>query len=306
MIKLLTASVFIFLTFVGASQNHRKVSFGDNPDDYFLEVEPASHSIKTVLVLMPGFGQLPESIFPETKIHNVAYLHDILVVAIGGGPKLYLDDTVKQKLDKAMSFVKETYGVQKDQFVIGGFSAGGTINMRYTEYCYENPDEAPIQPLGVFSVDSPIDLFHIWNYFQREIAKDYSDAGVGEAKFVTEIMEKEIGNPTKNKSTYDELTPFDQSLNTTGNERFLKEPAVRVYHDIDIAWQLTNRRRSLIDTNAFASSELINRLLLLGNDRAEFIQSDKQGYRSAGFRHPHSWSIVDELELIQWVKELAN
>jgi hypothetical protein len=44
----------------------------------------------------------------------------------------------------------------------------------------------------------------------------------------------------------------------------------------------------------------------MGNKRAEFMQSFKTGYRSNGQRHPHSWSIVDEKELIVWMEGLLK
>ncbi len=46
---------------------------------------------------------------------------------------------------------------------------------------------------------------------------------------------------------------------------------------------------------------LISRLLLSGNEQAEFMTAKQPGYRSNGMRHPHSWSIVDEVEMVQWV-----
>ena len=257
-----------------------------------------------MLVLLPGFAQDAESIFPETKLHNVAYLNGIATIAVAGGPKLYLDETVKDRVNQVVQEMKEEYNVPEDQFVVGGFSAGGTISMRYAEYCHEPDSDAPIRPKGGFSVDSPIDLIDIWNYFQREIDKGFSEAGVGEARFVSEIMEREIGTPTSSPETYARYTPFDVSSKGPGNEHHLKGTAVRVYHDVDIVWQLQNRRRSLFDSNALAASELINRLLLMGNEQAEFMLARQPGYRSAGFRHPHSWSIVDEVELIQWAKGL--
>jgi hypothetical protein len=85
---------------------------------------------------------------------------------------------------------------------------------------------------------------------------------------------------------------------------YLKDVAVRTYHDIDIAWVIEERQRSAFDTNFLNASELIKRLRALGNERAEFIQSDQKGYRSNGMRHPHSWSIVDEVECIQWIKTI--
>ena len=285
------------------AQNFEKIEFNEDIEEgYYLAVPPESAEIAGVLVLLPGFAQKAESIFPETKIHNVAYVNGILTIAIAGGHKLYADEKVTAKLDEAFNYIKKKFSVDKENFVIGGFSAGGTISLRYAEYCYENPERASVQPQAVFSVDSPVDLFHIWDYFNREIEKNFSEAGVSEAKYVAEIMLKEIGDPQTNKANYERLTPFNSELTNPGNEKYLKNIGVRVYHDVDIAWQLKKRRRSLFDSNALASSEMINRLLLLNNERAEFKTAKKPGYRSSGVRHPHSWSIVDEVELIQWVK----
>lgn len=303
-------SSFILLTLSSGflfGQNFEKVVFNDQLENgYYVSVMPQSEDIKGVLILMPGFGENAESIFPESKIQNVGYLNGILTVAIAGGRKLYADEEVTTRLNEAFEHVRKKYGVEKDQFVIGGFSAGGTISLRYAEYSYENPQEAAIQPQGVFSVDSPVDLFDIWDYFQREIKKNYSEAGVGEAKFVSEIMLNEIGDPVKDKDTYNRLTPFNADLDKPGNEKFLKEIAVRVYHDVDVVWQLQNRRRSLFDMNSLAASEMISRLMLMGNERAEFMPAKQPGVRSTGLRHPHSWSIVDEVELVQWVGTLIE
>ena len=119
-------------------------------------------------------------------------------------------------------------------------------------------------------------------------------------------MKKEIGTPETNPKRYHELSPFNHKLTEPGNEKFLKNMAVRFYEDMDEAWQLKNRRRSLFDSNALSASELINRLLLMGNERAEFMTSKQPGVRSNGARHPHSWSIVDEVECIQWTLSLFD
>ena len=90
------------------------------------------------------------------------------------------------------------------------------------------------------------------------------------------------------------------------NEKFLKNTSVRAYHDVDIAWRLINRNQTVHNSNYEVTAELINRLMLMGNKKAEFMQSFKTGYRSNGRRHPHSWSIVDEVEFIQWMKKIIN
>lgn len=55
-----------------------------------------------------------------------------------------------------------------------------------------------------------------------------------------------------------------------------------------------------------ATSELINRLMLMGNQEAEFIQTFQTGYRRNGQRHPHSWSIIDAEECVDWMKTLIE
>ena len=90
------------------------------------------------------------------------------------------------------------------------------------------------------------------------------------------------------------------------NEKHLQSTAVRAYHDVDIPWRLQNRFQSVAESNYLVTSELIKRLILMGNQKAEFIQSYQTGYRSNGQRHPHSWSIVDEEECVRWVKSLLD
>lgn len=289
-------------------QSIEKIIFGDNTsDDYYLVLKPSTDKIKGVLVLLPGYGEKPESIFPQSKLFNVAYANDVLTIAIAGGEKLYADEQVISKLNKGLhDLLKKNPGISKENFVIGGFSAGGTISVRYAAYCAENQTNVPLIPKGVFAVDSPLDLFDIWDYFQREIKKNYSEAGVFEAKMVSARMTKEIGTPETNPKKYNELTPFNHKMTEPGNEKFLKNMAVRIYEDIDVEWQLKERRRSLYDTNILNASELINRLLLMGNTQAEFKTSAQPGQRSNGMRHPHSWSIVDEVDCIQWALKLFD
>jgi hypothetical protein len=65
---------------------------------------------------------------------------------------------------------------------------------------------------------------------------------------------------------------------------------------------LKNRRNSLYDTKIPDGTELIKRLLLLGNHRAEFVASSQPAMRNNGTRHPTSLSIVDEVDCIHWIK----
>jgi hypothetical protein len=69
-----------------------------------------------------------------------------------------------------------------------------------------------------------------------------------------------------------------------------------------VEWWLTNRGADLYDMNALDQSAMINFLRKQGNKNAEFINAFGKGYRLEGNRHPHSWSIVDAGECLNWIK----
>ena len=112
------------------------------------------------------------------------------------------------------------------------------------------------------------------------------------------------GTPETNFSNYVSHSPFTRELKQQGNEKYLMNIPVRLYHDVDLVWQLKNRRRSAFDNNVASASELIARLMLAGHEKAELMIAKQPGYRSNGMRHTHSWSIVDEVEFIQWMKQV--
>jgi pimeloyl-ACP methyl ester carboxylesterase len=289
------------------SQNIERISMGDDPALHYLAVPPADSAVGA-LILLPGFGQLSNSIFPETKLHNVAYTNQLLVVAIHYGQKMYVDKPTEKWLNTCIEDMLQRYQINPDKVVIGGFSAGGTIALRYTELSRQYPDRFPIQPAAVFAIDSPVDLFDIWSYCEREIEKDFSAVGMAEAKFLIEFLSKDLGGtPSDKPQKYAQATPFQRNIASgMGNEQYLMSVPVRTYHDIDINWLLQNRRRDLFDTNAAPASAMINRLILNGHESAEMIISEKPGVRSNGQRHPHSWSIVDEVECVFWILDQLN
>jgi hypothetical protein len=115
-------------------------------------------------------------------------------------------------------------------------------------------------------------------------------------------MTKEHGTIYNNPENYKKLSPFNRNDEGTGNEKYLLKVPVRLYYDTDIEWHLKNRRNSFYDTKMADGSELISRLLLAGNDQAEFIASKQPGLKTNGTRHPNSISIVNEVECIHWIK----
>jgi pimeloyl-ACP methyl ester carboxylesterase len=271
---------------------------------YYLAVEPKNDSVAGVLLLIAGFGQRAEDIFPETKLEQVAYENNILTVAFAGGNKLYADSITQANMTTVIQDILKRYKVDKRKFVLGGFSAGGMIALRYVELCNTFPERFPIQAEGVFLVDSPIDIFTIYEQLEQSRRDKYSAIAVEEAERALKLIDDDYGVPRENVPIYAALTAFSMNKAYGENEKHLIHTAVRAYHDVDIAWRLINRNQTVHNSNYEVTAELINRLLLAGNTRATFMQSFKTGYRSNGQRHPHAWSIVDEVECIQWIKSL--
>ena len=58
--------------------------------------------------------------------------------------------------------------------------------------------------------------------------------------------------------------------------------------------------------NATDLAALVNELKIMGNPEAELITTQNKGYRQDGSRHPQTWNIVDEKELIDWFIGLSD
>jgi hypothetical protein len=295
---------FIFsllLSYTVKSQTIEKTVFDDKDKDhgYYLAIPPRSGNIKGTLVLCNSFS-IPENMLTETKLQNVAYANDLLTIAVSMKEKLYADAATIERLNQVIRHVVTKYKADTSRFVFAGYDFAGNIALRYTELTIENPAAYPVQPKAVMAVDSPVDLFGLVKWSDRQVKR--ASRSAGDAKYIMDIMNRETGSVTNNKSRYDQLTPFDESNSETGNEKYLVNIPVRLYYDADIEWHLKTRGNSLYDTNIPGGSELISRLLSLGNKDAELVTAKRPGMNSRGIRTTYSLSIVDEVDAIHWIK----
>lgn len=275
----------------------------DSVYGYYTSIKPSSGRVQGILLLLDGYGGNADGFFADTKIHNVAWANDILTIGIPTGTRLYLDQPMLALINRIAKDLLQIYGMRKDQFAIGGMSSGGTIALRYAELCHENPAAFPALPKAVFAVDSPVDLVGLYQSSERDLKKNNGGWWLGEAQMIIDRFKAELGDPYTNLEKYGKVSPMIREAKDTLNERFLANIPVRTYHDVDVSWFIQNRGRSLYETNMADGSELISRLAALGNKQAEFMSSRVPGRRSNGYRHPHSWNIVDEIDLVQWIKE---
>jgi hypothetical protein len=299
---ILLAAAVLGLSAMADCQNIQKNNFdpGDLTAGYYLAIPPASGAIRGVLVVFCPYRN-PESILPETRLHNVAAANDLLTVYASVGMRLLPDTIAMEWMNKVFSHVLAQYKVDSPLFAVGGFDLAGMSVLRYAELAREFPAQYVIHPAVVFGIASPVDLAGFYHLNGRQVKKNFFPPTVGDARLMLEKMNKELGSPSEHPDHYARATPFSSVLTEVGNERFLRNVAVRLYYDTDMDWQIKIRRNGYYDTDLPDGAELIDRLLLQGNKRAEFVASKLPGVRSNGMRHATAYSIVDETDCIQWI-----
>lgn len=302
--QILSIVICFFLPLTGFSQISEKIIFNnqDSLNDYYLAFPPVSGNIRGVLVMVSSFAS-PEYIFTESKLPNTASGNDLLTIIASTGTSLWADPAAVSRMNQIITHVIGHYTADTSKFALGALGYAGNIILRYTEMCYEKPGQFPVLPKAVFAITCPVDLTGIAQWCEREIKKNYYAGEVGDAKFISAALTKQLGTYTEHPEKYIAASPFTMNTRAGGNEQYLTHVSVRLYYENDISWQLKTRRNSYYDTYLPDGSELIKQLLLSGNANAEFISSKQPGFRTNGQRSPFSWSLVDEVECIEWIKQ---
>src|SRR5262249_33827952 len=136
------------------------------------------------------------------------YTNSLLTICFPTGNRLYADKSIVDLMNRALTEIVREFKLRKDQFAIGGMSAGGTIAVRYAEMCLEKPNEFPIQPKAVFDVDSPLDLIDFCENSERDIHQNGNMPWTGEARMVLDKLKKEIGDYKTDVQKFNEVSPF--------------------------------------------------------------------------------------------------
>ncbi|WCM43178.1 hypothetical protein MG290_05835 [Flavobacterium sp. CBA20B-1] len=185
---------------------------------------------------------------------------------------------------------------------VGGFSSGGNVSLTISDYLVNNKSQ--IQPKGVFIVDSPIDLLGLYRTAEKNLKLNFSKPSVAESKWIKEMLDNEFGNPENGINNYELNSPFTLETQYIENLRGLKNLKIRFYTEPDLKWWDEHAKNDYKDLNAFYIQKLSDQLKVeFGKDNIELIKTENQGYRANGERHPHSWSIVNEKDLVNWMTE---
>ncbi|MDO3695930.1 hypothetical protein QVZ41_13850 [Wenyingzhuangia sp. chi5] len=255
---------------------------------------------KAVLILFGGFGENPTDIKREFKILDITKKNQITLILMNYSKKLWLEEFEKKELAKLLQETLEKHNLNKKDIYIGGFSSGGIMSLQISNYII-GMKEFYIDPKGVFIVDSPIDLLELYKASKKNISRDFSSVSVEESKWLINTLEKKLGNPEKGISKYEKYSTYTLETDYIKNLKKLNKTKIRLYTEPDTIWWKENRMADYEQMNAFHIKKLYESLKRHNFKEVEYIPTKNKGYRADGERHPHSWSIINKEDLINWI-----
>ncbi|MEZ4789972.1 MAG: hypothetical protein R2811_08130 [Flavobacteriales bacterium] len=256
---------------------------------------------KALLILFPCFPCDAADTRAESRIADTAAANGISVLMLNFNRHILMSEAEQQAVIGTIAGAVKEHGVDASNTVIGGFSSGGNVSVLLAKALLRSP-VPPVNLKGVFAVDSPLDLVHLYECAQRDLAKTSFPEHKGEARYLVAFLDSALGAPTDSMVNYERSAPL---LNTSASVAPLKDLPIRFYTEPDTAWWRANRDDSYEELNAFALKRIHDTLVAAGNARAEYITTEGRGVQH-GNRHPHAWSIVDERELVRWIEGLSH
>lgn len=255
-----------------------------------------------LLILFPCYPCDSKNTLSEFNISEISIKNGFSVLAMNFNQHLFLKPNEKQKLAEQIENIVSQNKLSKENIYVGGFSSGGNVSLLISDYLVKN--QSKIQPKGVFVVDAPIDLLGLYKTAKKNLEMDFSEPSVQEAKWMKGFFDNEFGNPENGISKYEKNSPYTLETQNIENLNSLRKLKIRFYTEPDLKWWKEHRKNDFEDLNAFYLEKLSNKLKEeFGNENIELIKTENKGYRADGERHPHSWAIVNEKDLMKWMTE---
>lgn len=240
--------------------------------DEFAIIKPALE--KNIAVLFVSTGKVIEFLFTDK---------DIAII----------DELVGNALEKHKLSDKPKF--------LAGMSLGGTMALRYSEYCFLNKSKFGFQPHAIAVCDAPLDMVRMWHEQEQAIKNNFHPNAVGEAHWVLHYLKKNLGgSPSESMEKYINYSPFVYSDENRSKIELFKHVPIRMYHEPDMKWWVENRGKDYNTINSIDLVGFYNYLRQAGNAEVELITSlnKRKDYKKGS--SPHTWTIVDNEELLAW------
>jgi hypothetical protein len=242
-------------------------------------------------------------VYEEPSLEFYALRNNLGILFITTGNRLeffFSEDSIK-KVDRYINEVLETYNIPNQNLFFAGMSLSGTRALKYVQFCVEGKSEFGIMPSAVAVCDAPLDFVRFWKEADKAERLNFNPITANEGEWVKAYLEKNLGGtPKESLKAYQNYSVYCYTDNEGGNVSLLKNIPVRAYTEPDVLWWMETRRKDYYAMNAVDLAAMINELNISGNENSELIITYNKGFLPDGTRHPHSWSIVDNEELVKW------
>ena len=265
---------------------------------------PDDGKCKGLVVFMHGRRDTTSSEF----IINYAIQNNLGVIYLTTENRLeFLFDTEKmQELEIFLNQAISSQNIPRDQLLFCGMSLAGTRALRMAQFSRSEKSKYKITPKAIAICDAPLDMVRFHKEMKKADASGFSAIAANEGRWVSSCLEKSLGGiPESSLSAYKNYSPY---CYLKGNDQlnYLNEVHFRAYTEPDVLWWIENRRKDYYGMNALDLAAVVNLLKLKGHSNAELIITADKGYKDDGTRHPHSWNIVNEKELVDWFLQIIN
>lgn len=278
----------------------------DRTNNRYLSVSPQDSTYKGYMFLIPSFYESPEHVLEQTDLPFLAAKQGILTIIPTfktGLASFGIDSLTQLSFKEILEDVHKRYNLKNSNFYLGGFSIGGSCAVKFAEDAVK--DNYQYSPDAIFVVDPPLDFIRLHQSFKRTLRIAPNSKLREEALYMKERIEKELnGTPNTNPQNYIDTSPYCfTDTNQTAIKNIIDIP-IRYYTEPELHWKMKEYGSTdYSDINGLDGSCMINELILLGNKNAELILTKDKGYRRPNHRkQPHSWSIIDDEELIEWLQ----
>jgi hypothetical protein len=278
----------------------------DGSNNLYLTISRPDGVYKGYMFLIPSFYESPEHVLEQTDLPIVAAKQGIMTIIPTfqtGLASFGIDSLTQHSFKEIMEDVHQRFNLENSSFYLGGFSIGGSCAVKFAEDAVR--DNYQYQPDAIFVVDPPLDFIRFYNSMKRILRIDPNSKLQKEALYMTERIEKELnGTPITNTQNYIDRSPYCFTDTNQTAIKYLIDVPIRYYTEPELHWKMEYfGSADYSDINGLDGSCMINELGLLGNKNAELILTKDKGYRRPNHRkQPHSWSIIDDNELIEWLQ----
>ena len=242
---------------------------------------------------------------PQMVRYALASQLAVVYISTSNRLEFFFEETHMAEVLIQLNEIIEAYSIPRNRLMYCGMSLEGTRALRLTEFGQENDLDIFLRPRAIALCDAPLDMIRFHREGRRAAELDFHPAASNEGYWVSEYLEANLGGtPDSSLERYIDYSPYTYGHSDETSMSEFSHISIRAYTEPDVHWWMAERGKDYYGMNSLDMAAFINAVRLMGNTEAELITTTDKGYFPDGRRHPHSWSIVDEKELVEWFAAL--